>query len=51
MIKGFFKFDMYLKLKTTEFSLVLFYKNDMNYHEFVIQKDKVSFKEVIEGKK
>jgi len=51
MIKGWIAFDMYLKAKTTEFSLVFFYVNDKNYHEIVILKDKLIFREVNNGKK
>ena len=36
MIKGWIGFDLYLKAKTSEFSLITYYVNDKNYHEFVI---------------
>ena len=36
MNKGWISFDVYLKSKLTEFSLILFYVNDKNYHEITI---------------
>ena len=41
MRQGWVAFDMFLKMKTSEFSFILFLINDKNYHEITISKEKV----------
>ena len=51
MNKGCVGFDLYRVNKISDFSFIFYYKNDRNYFEFVIIKDKFFIKEVEDGKK